>query len=77
VGPNRIRGQIHGPTPNRLYWKERLKEHNPEFNDEEEEDSTYALIIGGGQAGLALGARLHLMDIPYRILEAGSQPGQA
>ena len=35
------------------------------------------VIIGGGQAGLALGARLQFLDIPYIVLEAGSQPGVA
>jgi len=33
--------------------------------------------VGGGQAGLALGARLHLLDVPYVILEAGPKPGTA
>jgi hypothetical protein len=55
---------------NRLSWEERLKERR-------EKEDDFVLIIGGGQAGLGLGARLHLMDIPYRILEAGSQPGVA
>lgn len=69
VGHNRIRGHVLGPIRGRKYWQERL--------DAQRKREDYVVIIGGGQAGLALGARLHLMDIPYTILEAGSQPGVA
>jgi putative flavoprotein involved in K+ transport len=68
VGANRIRGHETGAIPNRKYWPERLVQDN---------DNPFVLIVGGGQAGLALGARLHLLQIPYLILEAGPQPGTA
>ncbi len=67
VGSNRIRGHEHGYFPNRKYWSERLLQ----------EEDPFVLIVGGGQAGLALGARLHLLQIPYLIVESGPQPGTA
>jgi len=70
VGHNRIRGHDYGPIKGRKYWSERLDEQRTKTEE-------YVVIIGGGQAGLALGARLHFLDIPYIILEAGSQPGVA
>lgn len=68
VGANRIRGHETGAIPNRKYWSERLMQ---------QDDNPFVLIIGGGQAGLALGARLQLLEIPYKIIEAGPQPGTA
>jgi len=69
VGSNRIRGHEAGAIRNRKYWPERRQEKN--INE------PHVVIVGGGQAGLALGARLHLLSIPYVILESGSKPGTA
>ena len=86
IGSNRIRGAIHGPTPNRKYWDERLHDQhhqhlldNSKSIDDDDLDSGYypIVIIGGGQAGLSLAARLQYLDIPYVVLESGSKPGIA
>jgi putative flavoprotein involved in K+ transport len=86
IGNNRRRGHQHGPIPNRSYWSEQqkrkrksedsLQNTHAKDTDNSEEDP-HVVIIGGGQGGLALGARLSLMDIPYIILEAGPKPGSA
>lgn len=69
VKRNRIRGHIHGPLPRRKYWSELM--HGKDLEQD------VVVIVGGGQAGLALSARLHLMQIPYVILESGPKPGMA
>ena len=69
VGNNRIRGHEAGAIQNRKHWSERLHE--------QQKQDPSVVIVGGGQAGLALGARLHLLDVPYVILEAGPKPGMA
>jgi putative flavoprotein involved in K+ transport len=74
VGFNRIRGHEPGAISNRQYWSERLEEQQQQH---QQHDHSFVVIIGGGQAGLSLGARLHLLDIPYTILEAGEKPGTA
>lgn len=70
TGRNRAIGAQHGVVTAREYWHEKrakaLKSTEP-----------YVLIIGGGQGGLALGARLELLGVPYLIIEAGEAPGHS
>ena len=37
----------------------------------------YCLIIGGGQGGIALGARLKQLDVPTIIIEKNNRPGDS
>ena len=37
----------------------------------------YVLMVGGGQGGLSLGARLHLLGVPYVIVEADARVGDS
>jgi len=68
VGDNRIRGVVHGPVLDRSYWSD-IQQPKLEHD---------TIIIGGGQAGLALGARLQLLgDVDYTVLEAADRPGSA
>lgn len=56
---------VREPVPLRDYWHER----------QADQENPYVVIIGAGQAGLSLGARLHALDVPYLIIEAGESPG--
>ena len=41
------------------------------------DDQPYCVIVGGGQGGIALGARLKQLDVPTIILEKNSRPGDS
>ena len=83
AGANRKRGLEPVPQFGRSYWSEHRQQHTPYQADldgsiaegVDDEESYYVAIIGGGQAGLSLGARLQLLEIPYVVLEAGPTPG--
>lgn len=52
-------------------WKKSKKALSTQAN------STYCLIIGGGQCGIALGARLKQLNVPAIILEKNRRPGDS
>ncbi|KAF9779781.1 hypothetical protein BJ322DRAFT_1012818 [Thelephora terrestris] len=57
-------GALRNPLPNHGKWAEQRRKEI-EFEGAE----PYVLIIGGGQSGLDLGARLKFLDIPTLIVE--------
>lgn len=72
TGTRRPMGAEHGISRNRRTWKEKR----------EDEASTlgfttqpYVLIIGGGQGGIALGARLRQLDVPHIVIDKHDNPG--
>jgi putative flavoprotein involved in K+ transport len=74
AGFSRPLGARHGVNPGAKTWKE--------LRDEETEQlglktQPYALIIGGGQGGIALGARLRQLGVPTIIVEKNSRPGDS
>ena len=76
VGAHRTRGHEPSAVRERKYWSEQ-QQGRPRHSPTPLQHEDPVVIIGGGQAGLSLGARLHLLDIPYIILEAGEKPGMA
>ncbi|WP_096787451.1 NAD(P)/FAD-dependent oxidoreductase [Rhodobacter sp. CZR27] len=75
--PRRIRrpmGAEHGHDPNRKTWKEKREEEAKRLGYEEQ---PYVLIIGGGQGGIALGARLRQLGVPTIIVEKNERPGDS
>ncbi len=70
----RSRGSIPGPVSGRPYFHEQRQHQNQ--NGDGEEDYHVA-IVGAGQAGLSLAARLEAMEVPYVLFEAGSSPGSS
>ena len=69
--------QIATPRRGRRYWHERRAASLPAALGGEADNEPYVLIIGGGQAGLSLGARLHLLGIRYIIVEAHPRVGDS
>jgi putative flavoprotein involved in K+ transport len=74
AGFTRPLGARHGVNPGAKTWKE--------LRDEETEQlglktQPYALIIGGGQGGIALGARLRQLGVPTIIVEKNGRAGDS
>jgi putative flavoprotein involved in K+ transport len=65
-GPGRPRGVEHGADRDRLSWLERRAKEAAELGSSEQ---PYVVIVGGGQGGIALGARLRQLDVPTIIVE--------
>lgn len=72
LGPNRPFGTSHGADKNRINWKDGLAQERQELGYKTQ---PYALIIGGGQSGLALGARLKMLGVPTIIIEKNNKAG--
>lgn len=71
-GTGRPMGAEHGASRDRLTWLER--------RDQEEADlgvgtQPYVLVIGGGQGGIALGARLRQLGVPALVIDKHPRPG--
>ena len=73
-GDNRPLGAKHGAGKNRTTWKE---EREREEADLGYGTQPYCLIIGGGQGGIALGARLRQLGVPTIIVERNDRPGDS
>ncbi len=73
-GQNRPLGAKHGAGRNRTTWKE---EREKEEADLGYGTQPYCLIIGGGQGGIALGARLRQLGVPTIIVERNDRPGDS
>ena len=71
-GPTRPMGVAHGVTPGRQSWRERREAETAALGVTEQ---PYVLIVGGGQGGLALGARLRRLEVPTLIVDAHARSG--
>ena len=69
---NRIKGAEHGSNKHRLTWLEKKEKEEAELGYSKQ---PYVLIIGGGQGGIALGARLKRLGVPTLIVDAHKRPG--
>ena len=63
-------GALRNPLPNHGKWLDQ-RQKEVEFEGVE----PYVLIVGGGQSGLNLGARLKFLDIPTLIVERNPRVG--
>ncbi|RGP38935.1 flavin-containing monooxygenase [Pseudotabrizicola alkalilacus] len=73
--PRKLRrpmGAEHGHDPNRKTWKEKREDEARRLGYE---DQPYVLVIGGGQGGIALGARLRQLGVPTIIVDKHERPG--
>jgi putative flavoprotein involved in K+ transport len=73
-GPSRPLGVRHKADPDRQTWSEARRREERELGSETQ---PYCLIIGGGQGGLALGARLRQLGVPTIILEKNARAGDS
>ena len=73
-GPTRPRGIVHKADRARQTWGEARADRVARLGHQ---DQPYVLIIGGGQGGLALGARLKQLGVPTLIVEATARAGDA
>ena len=74
VRNRRPRGAEHGAKPNRQSW---LEQRQLEAQDLGHTSQPYTVIVGGGQGGIALGARLRQLGVPTIILDRNPRPGDA
>ncbi len=71
---NRPMGVEHGVEPGRKNWLEKRQQEQTELGYTRQ---PYCVIIGGGQGGIALGARLRRLNVPTIIVEKNERPGDS
>jgi putative flavoprotein involved in K+ transport len=71
-GETREQGAEHGFVPNRASWLERKQREEAELGYKRQ---PYVLIVGGGQGGIGLGARLKRLGVPTIIVDKHERPG--
>ncbi len=74
LGYERPLGVKHGAVKDRKSWKE---EREAELADLGYSKQPYVVIVGGGQGGIALGARLRQLSVPTIIIEKNDRPGDS
>jgi putative flavoprotein involved in K+ transport len=72
MGVRRPLGARHGIDPNRKTWAEERAQEQAELGYSRQ---PYCLIIGGGQGGIALAARLRQLDVPTIVIDKHARPG--
>ncbi|WP_374546952.1 flavin-containing monooxygenase, partial [Rhodoblastus sp.] len=72
MGARRPLGARHGIDPNRKTWAEERAQEQAELGYSRQ---PYCLIIGGGQGGIALAARLRQLDVPTIVIDKHGRPG--
>jgi putative flavoprotein involved in K+ transport len=71
-GPARPMGAEHGADKQRTTWLERRQR---EAEDLGSATQPYVLVVGGGQGGIALGARLRQLGVPSLVIDKHARPG--
>ncbi|SLN41605.1 putative oxidoreductase CzcO [Roseivivax jejudonensis] len=71
-GTRRPMGAEHGADKHRATWKERREAEEAALGHETQ---PYTVIVGGGQGGIALGARLRQLGVPTIVLDKHDRPG--
>ncbi|WP_299957164.1 NAD(P)/FAD-dependent oxidoreductase [uncultured Roseobacter sp.] len=74
LGYERPLGAKHGAGKGRKSWRE---ERDQEIAELGHTVQPYTVIIGGGQGGIALGARLRQLGVPTIIIEKNDKPGDS
>jgi putative flavoprotein involved in K+ transport len=70
----RPKGAEHGANQHRQTWLEKRQHEEATLGYSEQ---PYCLVIGGGQGGIGLGARLRQLEVPTLIIDKHERPGDA
>ncbi len=73
-GPTREKGIAHGAFKHRVTWSEQRAAEEAALGHTEQ---PYCVIIGGGQGGIALAARLKRLGVPTLVLEKNPRAGDS
>ncbi len=73
-GPSRPLGLELGAVKDRVTWQERREREEAELGYAMQ---PYVVIVGGGQGGIGLGARLKRLGVPAIIVERSARPGDS
>ncbi|AEF40132.1 NAD(P)/FAD-dependent oxidoreductase [Hoyosella subflava] len=71
-GQRRPKGVVHGANKSRVTWAEQRAIEEKELGYTAQ---PYVLIIGGGQGGIALGARMRQLGVPAIVVDKHERPG--
>ncbi len=71
-GKRRPMGAEHGASKSRVTWKEQREAEAASLGYDTQ---PYTVIVGGGQGGIALGARLRQLGVPTIVLDKHDRPG--
>lgn len=74
TGHNRPKGVAHSITKGRSTWLQRRQAETAALGVTEE---PFTLIVGGGQGGIGLAARLKHLDVPTLVIDRYDAPGDA
>ncbi len=72
TGHTRALGAVHGSDPDRRSWAEKREDEELELGRAVQ---PYVLVVGGGQGGIALGARLRQLGVPAIVVDKHDRPG--
>jgi putative flavoprotein involved in K+ transport len=71
-GESRPQGVSHHLSKGRTSWKEDREREAATLGLEQQ---PYVVVIGGGQGGIALGARLRQLGVPALVIDSNARPG--
>jgi len=74
LGVRRPKGAVHGASQNRTTWLEQRQEEAATLGYSRQ---PYVLIIGGGQGGIGLAARLRQLNVPTLVIEKNEKAGDS
>jgi putative flavoprotein involved in K+ transport len=74
LGSRRPKGVEHGAHTERHTW---LEDRRREAEELGHTTQPYVVVVGGGQGGVALGARLRQLRVPAIIVEQNARPGDS
>jgi putative flavoprotein involved in K+ transport len=71
-GATRVLGAVHGSDPDTRTWAEKRLDEERTLGYAEQ---PYIVVVGGGQGGIALGARLRQLGAPAIVVDRHPRPG--